>query len=229
MKIKDEPVRAVLAEEKAEIAQSITFPLSYKAELPAATHRQPCRRYGYRTSGGANAGENYRIPIDPLIGPQDYQIRYLAKHLGYQSKASLRTLSLSFIRHSAARPLSGGDQSLASTDAGLLALDGKVTLDDKADFRQGELLKELREEQQSITGADSTPALGSEDTITYVPLTGTVGLISDGAGTGMLTLDLIKDAGGKANFCEMGGLTSLKLCTKPWKQYSPIPMLRVCW
>jgi len=41
---------------------------------------------------------------------------------------------------------------LASTDAGLLALDGKVTLDDKADFRQGELLKELLEEQQAITG-----------------------------------------------------------------------------
>jgi succinyl-CoA synthetase beta subunit len=46
-------------------------------------------------------------------------------------------------------------------------------------------------------------------TITYVPLDGTVGLISDGAGTGMLTLDLIKDAGGSAaDFCEMGGLTS---------------------
>uniref|UniRef100_UPI0018E18DCE (2Fe-2S) ferredoxin domain-containing protein n=1 Tax=Acetomicrobium sp. S15 = DSM 107314 TaxID=2529858 RepID=UPI0018E18DCE len=45
----------------------------------------------------------------------------------------------------------------------------------------------------------------STDTITYVPLDGTVGLISDGAGTGMLTLDLISDAGARAAcFCEMG-------------------------
>ena len=40
-------------------------------------------------------------------------------------------------------------------------------------------------------------------------LDGDVGLIADGAGTGMLTLDLIQDAGGRpANFCEMGGLSS---------------------
>ena len=38
---------------------------------------------------------------------------------------------------------------------------------------------------------------------------GTIGVISDGAGTGMLTLDLIQDAGGRpANFCEMGGLSN---------------------
>ena len=39
-----------------------------------------------------------------------------------------------------------------------------------------------------------------------VPLDGDIGIIADGAGTGMLTLDLVKDLGGKpANFCEMGG------------------------
>ena len=72
---------------------------------------------------------------------------------------------------------------LVFTPTGLLALDGKVTLDDKADFRQSEVFKELREEQQALPGADTTSASLSEGTITYVPLTGTVGLISDGAGT----------------------------------------------
>jgi succinyl-CoA synthetase beta subunit len=45
--------------------------------------------------------------------------------------------------------------------------------------------------------------------LTYVALDGNIGLISDGAGTGMLTLDLIQDAGGRAaNFCELGTLAN---------------------
>ena len=46
-------------------------------------------------------------------------------------------------------------------------------------------------------------------TVTYVPLSGNVGMISDGAGTGMLTLDLLTDAGlDVACFTELGGMTS---------------------
>jgi succinyl-CoA synthetase beta subunit len=101
------------------------------------------------------------------------------------------------------------------TASGLVALDGKVSLDDKAGFRQSELFTELMNEQQSLPGIAPTSSQANGDTITYVPLTGTVGLISDGAGTGMLTLDLIKDAGGEAaNFCEMGGLTSPEVMYK---------------
>lgn len=217
MKIKDEPVRAVLAEEKAEIAQEYYLSIV----LQGGTARplliaSPAGGMDIEQVAAQTPEKIIRIPIDPLIGPQDYQIRYLAKHLGYQSKGELKDfISKLYQAFSELDATLVEINPLASTDAGLLALDGKVTLDDKADFRQGELLKELLEEQQALPGADSTPALGSEDTITYVPLTGTVGLISDGAGTGMLTLDLIKDAGGEAaNFCEMGGLTSPEVMYK---------------
>jgi succinyl-CoA synthetase beta subunit len=96
---------------------------------------------------------------------------------------------------------------LVSTPDGFVALDGKMVIDDKAAFRQGELLADLTAEQGRLPGAEIEAE--RSDTITYVPLDGTVGLISDGAGTGMLTLDLIRDEGGAAaDFCEMGGLTS---------------------
>jgi len=66
----------------------------------------------------------------------------------------------------------------------------------------------IRDEQSRSQQANSSKAeqLAKEKGITYVSLDGDVGMISDGAGTGMLAVDLIKDAGGKAaNFCELGG------------------------
>ncbi|MFA5472786.1 MAG: hypothetical protein WC452_04060, partial [Aminobacteriaceae bacterium] len=95
---------------------------------------------------------------------------------------------------------------LVVTDSGLVALDSKIEIDDDAKPRLKDLFEQNLSEQARITGKEADADHG---TITYVPLDGNVGLISDGAGTGMLTLDLIKDFGGSAaDFCEMGGLTS---------------------
>jgi succinyl-CoA synthetase beta subunit len=98
---------------------------------------------------------------------------------------------------------------LAVTPDGLAALDAKILLDDKAEYHHSELFARLKEEQEKLTKKKETRSqrLAEELGVTYVPLEGEVALISDGAGTGMLTLDLICDAGGKpANFCELGGL-----------------------
>lgn len=54
-----------------------------------------------------------------------------------------------------------------------------------------------------------TPPPKETTTVTYVPLSGDIGMISDGAGTGMLTLDLLADAGLEAAcFTELGGMTT---------------------
>ena len=148
------------------------------------------------------------IPINPLIGPSDYQVRALAKGIGVKDRKGLKK-----IVDGLWSVFSGCDATLVevnplvSTPDGFVALDGKMVIDDKAAFRQGELLADLKAEQGRLPGAEIEAE--RSDTITYVPLDGTVGLISDGAGTGMLTLDLIRDEGGAAaDFCEMGGLTS---------------------
>jgi succinyl-CoA synthetase beta subunit len=100
---------------------------------------------------------------------------------------------------------------LAETPNGLVALDAKVVLDDKAVYRHADLFATLRDEHRGLDRTERTRAeqLAEERDITYVLLDGDIGLIADGAGTGMLTLDLIQDAGGQAaNFCEMGGLAN---------------------
>ncbi len=54
--------------------------------------------------------------------------------------------------------------------------------------------------------------MAAERRINYIPLEGDIGMIADGAGTGMLTMDMIHDAGGRpSNFCEMGGMANTKI------------------
>jgi succinyl-CoA synthetase beta subunit len=74
------------------------------------------------------------------------------------------------------------------------------------------LFASLSAEQEELASEAAAEApvgaeqLAAERGITYVPLDGDIAMIADGAGTGMLTLDLIQDAGGRAaNFCELGG------------------------
>ena len=79
---------------------------------------------------------------------------------------------------------------LALTPDGLIAIDSKIELDEQAAFRHPESYQQLKQEIKSIAG-DDPGTKSAEDTITYVPLSGNIGLVSDGAGTGLLTLDLL--------------------------------------
>lgn len=82
---------------------------------------------------------------------------------------------------------------------GLMALDAKVTVDDNALFRQPDLAAWR-------TGEDERERRAREAGVTYVTLDGDVGVIGNGAGLVMSTLDLIAAAGGRAaNFCDIGG------------------------
>lgn len=209
--IKDHPVQAILAEKKSEIIREI-----YLAVLLDKLTNQPLVMAS--ASGGVDVEQIAREAperivrqhVDPFIGLQPYTVRYLAKalkvddlagfgHILRQMYAILQIYEATLVEIN----------PLAETSDGLLALDAKVELDDKAAFRHGEPFATLRQEQETLDETVPSPAekLAQARDITYVLLDGDVGLIADGAGTGMLTLDLIQDAGGRpANFCEMGGL-----------------------
>ncbi len=146
-----------------------------------------------------------RLPIDPLLGLQDHNVRRAAFFLGLP--AELRPAFASVLR-GLYDAFMGADADLAEinplvvTEAGeLLALDAKIVLDDSALFRHADLeaMRDLNEEEPSEIAA-------REAGINFIKLDGSIGCMVNGAGLAMTTMDLVKLAGGEpANFLDIGG------------------------
>jgi len=147
----------------------------------------------------------HRVAVDPLVGLQPFQTRQLAFGLGLTG-AQARQLEDIVTR------LYGAYQALDATlaevnplvvlaDGSLLALDGKVNLDDNALFRQPEL--EAMRDPGEETEAE---ALARAAGLSYVDLDGSIGCMVNGAGLAMATMDVIQLCGGSpANFLDIGG------------------------
>jgi succinyl-CoA synthetase beta subunit len=101
---------------------------------------------------------------------------------------------------------------ILTEDGRVVALDGKVTLDGNADFRQPE-----HEALEDKAAADPLEAKAKEKGLNYVKLDGTVGIIGNGAGLVMSTLDVVAYAGEQfggqkpANFLDIGGGASAEV------------------
>ncbi len=81
------------------------------------------------------------------------------------------------------------------------ALDAKVTLDENAEFRHPEW-----DAFRGLTEMDDREKMAAEKGLQYIGLDGTVGIIANGAGLAMSTLDVVNQVGGKAaNFLDIGG------------------------
>ncbi|MGH7609990.1 MAG: ADP-forming succinate--CoA ligase subunit beta [Candidatus Dormibacteria bacterium] len=94
-----------------------------------------------------------------------------------------------------------------TTSGQLIAGDAKVEVDQNAEFRHPDLLRQLGESGESATGGeDPLEAEARRRGLTYVHLGGDVGVIGNGAGLVMNTVDLVKQQGGSAaNFLDIGG------------------------
>lgn len=213
LKIKGFPVRAILAEEQIVVDRELYLAVLYnkKTNLPMIM-ASSVGGVDIEQVARDNPAAIFRKDIDPLVGLRKPAIGYLAKWLGVTDAAALGSIVERLYTI-----LMDFDATLVEinplgqTPAGLVAMDAKIVLDDKAAFRHAELFDVLRSEEALFVQADRTPAerLAHQHEVTYVPLPGNIGMISDGAGTGMLTLDMIADEGGQAaNFCEMGGLSN---------------------
>ena len=89
------------------------------------------------------------------------------------------------------------------------ALDAKVTLDDNAAFRHPEW-----DEYRATEELDEREKLAREKNLQYIGLDGTVGIIANGAGLAMSTLDVVNQVGGEAaNFLDIGGGANAELMT----------------
>ncbi len=90
---------------------------------------------------------------------------------------------------------------IVTPDRQVKALDAKVTLDDNALFRHPE-----NAELRDLSGEDPQERMAKERGLTYVKLDGDIGILGNGAGLVMSTLDVVAQAGGApANFLDAGG------------------------
>jgi succinyl-CoA synthetase beta subunit len=90
---------------------------------------------------------------------------------------------------------------ILTPDGAVHALDAKVTLDDNASFRHPEW-----DEFRGFEVLDPRDAMARERGLQYVGLDGTVGIIANGAGLAMSTVDVVSQVGGSpANFLDIGG------------------------
>jgi succinyl-CoA synthetase beta subunit len=146
-----------------------------------------------------------RLHVDPLLGFQDFHARRLCFEAGVDADvvrpigALLAKLYDAFVGEEAT--LVEVNPMIVTGDRQVLALDAKVTLDDSALFRHAE-----NADLRDVSGEDPQERMARERGLTYVKLDGNVGVLGNGAGLVMSTLDVVALAGGKpANFLDAGG------------------------
>jgi succinyl-CoA synthetase beta subunit len=207
MDIRGHVVRKVWVEAASDIAKeyylSVTFDRGEKKPLFMLT-----------TEGGVDIEEVAarspdalaRLHVDPLAGFQPFQARWLCFAAGVgdpdEQKQVIGLVQKLYEAFVGADAMLCEVNPLIVTPTGeVKALDSKFTVDDNALFRHPDIA-EMRDPE----AADPRERLAREKDVTYVKLDGDIGILGNGAGLVMSTLDVIDQVGGRpANFCDLGG------------------------
>ncbi len=206
MEINGFPVHKVLVEEAVDIKKELY--LSIGIDRMNASPVIIASEYGGIDIEDAaeEAPEKIaRIFIDPMVGLCDFQIRGLAVSIDLPRK---HWKKFAQIANALWQIYQNDDASLVeinplviSEQNGLMALDGKMTIDENALFRHPELA-DLRDLDMENPIEIEAQKYG----ITYVHMTGNIGCLVNGAGLAMATMDILKLKGGEpANFLDIGG------------------------
>ncbi|HEY6888127.1 MAG TPA: ADP-forming succinate--CoA ligase subunit beta [Solirubrobacter sp.] len=146
-----------------------------------------------------------RLHVDPLLGFQDFHARRLAFEAGVDADivrplgSLLAKLYDAFVKEEAM--LVEVNPLIVTPDRKVAALDAKVTLDDNSLFRHPD-----NAALRNTAAEDAQEQMARERGLTFVKLDGNVGILGNGAGLVMSTLDVVAQAGGKpANFLDAGG------------------------
>jgi succinyl-CoA synthetase beta subunit len=206
MDIGGHTVRRLWVEQASEIAAeyyfSITFDRGAKRPLAMLT-----------TQGGMDieqvAAESpellARVHVDPLVGFQPFHARRLLYGARVPAEQHGRASALMARVYRAFRETDAMlveiNPLVVTVDGELRALDSKYTVDDNALYRHPDLAA-----MRDVEALDPQERLARERGVTYVKLDGTVGILGNGAGLVMSTLDVVAQAGGSpANFLDVGG------------------------
>jgi len=205
--IRGHTVHKVWVERASDIEReyylSITFDRSEKKPL-----------FMFTTQGGIDIEEVaasspealVRLHVDPLEGYNAWQGRRLVHDAGVEDPGEQKQIAA--IVGNLYRAFVGTEAMLCEVNPLIVtpqgevrALDSKFTVDDNALFRLPDVAK-----MRDLAAADPLEALAREKGVTYVKLDGEVGVLGNGAGLTMSTVDVVTFVGGRpANFCDLGG------------------------
>ncbi len=207
MDIRGHTVERVWVERASDIAReyylSIAFDRSAKRPL-----------FMFTTQGGIDIEEVaasspdalVRLHVDPLEGFHPWHARRLVYQAGVEDPAEQKQIAaivekLYEVFVGCEAMLCEINPLVVTTDGEVRALDSKFTVDDNALFRHPELA-----EMRDVGAADPLEVLAREKGVTYVRLDGDVGVLGNGAGLTMATVDVVTFVGGQpADFCDLGG------------------------
>jgi succinyl-CoA synthetase beta subunit len=206
MEIKGLPVRKVLIDQAVDIQDEL-----YLGVTNDRAARKPVMMAS--SEGGVNIEEVaakspekiIQCHIDPVMGLQNYQARDLAAGIDL-SRGLWRDFGK--IAHGLWETYVENDATLAeinplviTKDQQLLAVDGKMLIDDNALFRHPDL-----EEYRDLDVEAESEIEARKHGLSYIKLDGDIGCMVNGAGLAMTTMDIIKLFGGEpANFLDIGG------------------------
>jgi succinyl-CoA synthetase beta subunit len=199
-------VLKVLIEEGVSIAQELYLGI-------VVDRARACPAIMASRSGGMDIEEVaektphliHREWIDPAVGFQAFQARNIIYRLGLPAalvKSGIALISqLVKLFEQLDCSLVEINPLAVTRDDRLLALDGKVNFDDNALYRHKELLELMDPSEQ-----DPLELEANKYNLNYIRLNGNIGVMVNGAGLAMATMDLIKLYGGEpANFLDVGG------------------------
>jgi succinyl-CoA synthetase beta subunit len=205
-RINDFPVRRLLVEEAVNIQQEIYFGMTIDREngqtllIASAEGGIDIEEVAQRSPERI-----IRVGINPLLGLRDFQARNLATEIEIPRRLWRSFISIAQNLYQAYQDF---DMTLAeinplviTTSTRLIALDGKITIDDNALFRHPDLV-----DRRDISAEQPEETEARKFCLSYIKLSGNIGCLVNGAGLAMATMDIIQHKGGQpANFLDIGG------------------------
>jgi succinyl-CoA synthetase beta subunit len=167
-----------------------------------------------------------RVHVDPLLGVSEFHARRLVFEAGIDAAARREAIVIIPRMYRAFVELDASlveiNPMILTGDGRVVALDAKVTLDDSADYRHP-FFSELKVAHE----VPEQERVAKEKGLNFIKLSGDVGIIGNGAGLVMSTLDVVKAAGGDpANFLDVGGGAGAELLSNALEVIMSDPEVR---
>jgi succinyl-CoA synthetase beta subunit len=206
MEIKGLPVRKVLVDEAAaidkEIYLGITNDRAAKKPVIMASAEGGVE---IEEVARTNPEKIIKVHINPLLGIKDYQTRDIAAGIDlpreYWKVFGEILRGLWEVYNDTDATLAEINPLIISKDKRMVALDGKMLIDDNALFRHGDL-SEMRDTDEDAPSEVEARKYG----LTFIKLDGNIGCMVNGAGLAMASMDILNFFGGDpANFLDIGG------------------------